>query len=88
MERLTERAVELEEFVEHVIQTAPTRVPGTAVFDGQAGSFDAADRGFAQFELIGRLAPGVSLDQARAVGTNTTPKPARRMRIDQSTSST
>jgi putative ABC transport system permease protein len=39
---------------------------GATVFDGQAGRFDAEDRGFAQFELLGRLVPGVSLDQARA----------------------
>jgi KUP system potassium uptake protein len=31
-ERLTERGVALEDFVEHVIQAAPMRVPGTAVF--------------------------------------------------------
>ena len=36
------------------------------VFDGADGRFDAANPTFAQFELIGRLAPGVSLAQARA----------------------
>jgi putative ABC transport system permease protein len=40
--------------------------PGAAVFDGAAGRFDASNRTFAQFELLGRLAPGVSADQARA----------------------
>lgn len=40
--------------------------PGATVFDGQAGRFDANNRTFFQFELLGRLAPGVSLDQARA----------------------
>ena len=40
--------------------------PGATVFDGQAGRFDARNRTFSQFELLGRLAPGVSLDQARA----------------------
>lgn len=40
--------------------------PATAVFDGAAGRFDASSRTFAQFELLGRMAPGVSADQARA----------------------
>jgi putative ABC transport system permease protein len=40
--------------------------PGATVFDGQQGRFDAGNRTFSQFELLGRLAPGVSLDQARA----------------------
>lgn len=33
------------------------------VFDGQAGRFDARSRTFAQFEMFGRLAPGVSVDR-------------------------
>ncbi|HEY7190995.1 MAG TPA: ADOP family duplicated permease [Vicinamibacterales bacterium] len=37
-----------------------------AVFDGAAGRFDASNRTFAQFELLGRMSPGVSADQARA----------------------
>jgi predicted permease len=41
-------------------------IPGTAVFDGQAGRFDARNPGFAQFELLGRLAPRISAEQARA----------------------
>jgi putative ABC transport system permease protein len=40
--------------------------PGATVFDGQAGRFDARDRTFFQFELIGRLAPGVSRGEALA----------------------
>ena len=40
--------------------------PAAAVFDGRPGRFDAASRTFAQFELLGRLAPRVSIDQARA----------------------
>ena len=40
--------------------------PGAAVFDGQAGRFDANSPTFSQFELLGRLAPGVSIDRARA----------------------
>ena len=40
--------------------------PGATVFDGQAGRFNARNRTFFQFELLGRLAPGVSLDEARA----------------------
>ena len=41
-------------------------MPATAVFDGRAGHFDARNPTFAQFELVGRLAPGVSVEQARA----------------------
>jgi putative ABC transport system permease protein len=40
--------------------------PAAAVFDGRSGRFDAASLTFAQFEFLGRVAPGVSLDQARA----------------------
>ena len=40
--------------------------PALAVFDGRAGRFDARNRTFAQFELIGRLRPGVTADSARA----------------------
>jgi putative ABC transport system permease protein len=40
--------------------------PAATVFDGQARRFDARSRTFSQFELLGRLAPGVSLDQAHA----------------------
>ncbi|HUG53699.1 MAG TPA: ADOP family duplicated permease [Vicinamibacteria bacterium] len=40
--------------------------PATGVFDGRAGRFDARSRGFGQFELLGRLAPGVSREEARA----------------------
>ena len=40
--------------------------PALAVFDGRAGRFDARNRTFAQFELIGRLRPGISADSARA----------------------
>lgn len=40
--------------------------PGATVFDGQAGRFDAANPTFSQFELLGRLAPGVALEQAHA----------------------
>jgi putative ABC transport system permease protein len=40
--------------------------PGATVFDGRAGRFDARNRTFSQFELLGRLRPGVSLDQAHA----------------------
>jgi putative ABC transport system permease protein len=40
--------------------------PGATVFDGQAGRFDANDHPFSQFELLGRLAPGVSIERARA----------------------
>ena len=40
--------------------------PASRVFDGQSGRFDAQNRTFAQFELIGRLAPGVDIDRARA----------------------
>jgi putative ABC transport system permease protein len=39
---------------------------GATVFDGQLGRFDARNRRFFQFELIGRLATGVSLEQVRA----------------------
>src|SRR4051812_14443956 len=41
-------------------------MPGMTVFDGRAGRFDARNRTFSQFELLGRLAPGVTLEQARA----------------------
>ena len=41
-------------------------MPAAAVFDGQAGHFDARNPTFTQFELLGRLAPGVSPEQARA----------------------
>lgn len=41
-------------------------MPATAVFDGRSGHFDARNPTFAQFELLGRLAPGVSVQQARA----------------------
>jgi putative ABC transport system permease protein len=41
-------------------------VPAATVFDGAAGRFDAKSRTFSQFELLGRLAPGVSLNQVRA----------------------
>jgi predicted permease len=40
--------------------------PALAVFDGRAGRFDARSRRFAQFELIGRLRPGVTAERARA----------------------
>jgi putative ABC transport system permease protein len=40
--------------------------PAATVFDGQARRFDARSRNFSQFELVGRLAPAVSLDRARA----------------------
>ena len=40
--------------------------PALAVFDGRAGRFDARNRTFAQFELLGRLRPGASLEAARA----------------------
>ena len=40
--------------------------PAATVFDGRAGRFDASNRTFFQFELLGRLRRGVSLDQARA----------------------
>lgn len=40
--------------------------PGAAVFDGQAGRFDANSPTFSQFELLGRLAPGVTIDHVRA----------------------
>jgi putative ABC transport system permease protein len=40
--------------------------PAATVFDGQAGRFDARSRTFSEFQLLGRLAPRVSLDQARA----------------------
>jgi putative ABC transport system permease protein len=40
--------------------------PGATVFDGRAGRFDANNRAFFQFEILGRLRRGVSLDQARA----------------------
>ncbi len=36
------------------------------VFDGQDGRFDASSYTFTQFELIGRLAPGVSIAQVQA----------------------
>ena len=40
--------------------------PGATVFDGRAGRFDASNRTFFQFEILGRLRRGVSADQARA----------------------
>jgi putative ABC transport system permease protein len=40
--------------------------PAAALFDGRPGRFDAQNRTFAQFELLGRLARGVSRDAARA----------------------
>jgi putative ABC transport system permease protein len=40
--------------------------PGATVFDGRAGRFDASNRMFFQFEILGRLRRGVSLEQARA----------------------
>jgi putative ABC transport system permease protein len=40
--------------------------PGAAIFDGLEGRFDANSPTFSQFELLGRLAPGVSIDRARA----------------------
>jgi putative ABC transport system permease protein len=40
--------------------------PGVTVFDGRAGRFDASNRTFFQFEIVGRLRRGVSLDRARA----------------------
>jgi len=40
--------------------------PGATVFDGRAGRFDASNRTFFQFEILGRLRRGVSLEQARA----------------------
>jgi putative ABC transport system permease protein len=40
--------------------------PGATVFDGGPGRFDASKSNFFQFELIGRLAAGVSLEHARA----------------------
>jgi putative ABC transport system permease protein len=40
--------------------------PGATLFDGQAGRFDASKRDFFQFEIVGRLRRGVSLDAARA----------------------
>jgi putative ABC transport system permease protein len=40
--------------------------PGATVFDGRAGRFDASNRTFFQFEILGRLRRGVSPDQARA----------------------
>src|SRR5688572_74025 len=41
-------------------------MPAATVFDGQAGRFDARSRTFFQFEIVGRLRGGVSIDQARA----------------------
>jgi putative ABC transport system permease protein len=62
--------------------------PGATVFDGRAGRFDAGSRTFSQFELLGRLAPGVSLDQVRAELTvidrrmaEEFPKDSRPMRV-------
>jgi putative ABC transport system permease protein len=40
--------------------------PAATLFDGQAGRFDANSPTFSQFELIGRLAPGASIERARA----------------------
>ena len=40
--------------------------PAATVFDGRPGRFDAASRRFSQFELVGRLAEGVTLEDARA----------------------
>ena len=40
--------------------------PAATVFDGQAGRFDARNRQFFQFEIVGRLRRGVPIDQARA----------------------
>jgi predicted permease len=40
--------------------------PGATVFDGRAGRFDASNRTFFQFEIVGRLRRGVSLEQAHA----------------------
>lgn len=40
--------------------------PASAVFDGRAGRFDARDRTFAQFELLGRLRAGASIETAGA----------------------
>ena len=40
--------------------------PAATIFDGEAGRFDARNRTFAQFELVGRLRPGVSRDQLSA----------------------
>jgi putative ABC transport system permease protein len=40
--------------------------PAAAVFDGRAGRFDASNRTFFQFEIVGRLRRGVSLEQVRA----------------------
>ena len=40
--------------------------PGATLFDGQAGRFDARNRLFFQFEIVGRLRRGVSIDQAHA----------------------
>ena len=36
------------------------------MFDGRAGRFDAQNRTFAQFELLGRLRTGATLESARA----------------------
>jgi predicted permease len=40
--------------------------PAATLFDGQAGRFDARNRMFFQFEIVGRLRRGVSMDQAHA----------------------
>jgi putative ABC transport system permease protein len=40
--------------------------PGATVFDGRAGRFNASNRSFFQFEIVGRLRRDVSIDQARA----------------------
>jgi hypothetical protein len=40
--------------------------PAATIFDGAAGRFDAKKPNFFQFELIGRLAAGVSVEQARS----------------------
>ena len=41
-------------------------VPIGRLFDGRDGRFDAANRRMRHFELLGRLAPGVTYEQARA----------------------
>ena len=41
-------------------------VPIAGFYDGDSGRFDFEDRRFAQFELLGRLAPGASADSAGA----------------------
>jgi putative ABC transport system permease protein len=41
-------------------------VPIARFFDGREGNFDVNNRRFSQFEVLGRLAPGGSPEQARA----------------------